>query len=161
MSSWVLVAALALPAPAAAAPPREGILVPGQSLGGIRLGMTKAQVKARWGHRFGRCRTCLFETWYFNYRPFEPQGTAVEFELGTVRRAYTVWQPPGWKTSNGLQLGADESEVTARYGKLPRQQCRRSEALLKAGPGTVTVLYLYDGELWGFGLMRPGLAACV
>ena len=125
MAAWVLVAALALPAPAAAAPPREGILVPGQSLGGIRLGMTKAQVKARWGHRFGRCRTCLFETWYFNYRPFEPQG----------RRWSSSWAPcdgptrsgsPGWKTSNGLQLGADESEVTARYGKLPRQQCRRS-----------------------------------
>jgi len=161
MTAWVLAAALALPAPAVAAPPRAGVLVLGQSLGGIRLGMTKPQVKARWGARFGKCRTCLFETWYFNYRPFEPQGAAVEFELGTVRRVFTVWKPAGWRTADGLLLGAGEREVTSRYGELPRRRCLRYAALLKAGPGTVTVLYLYDGELWGFGLIRPGLAVCV
>jgi len=50
----VVVAALVLAAPAAAAPPRKGVFAPGRSLGGLRLGMTPAQVRAAWGSSFGR-----------------------------------------------------------------------------------------------------------
>lgn len=142
-------------------PPTQGVLVAGTSLGGVRLGMSKAQVRQRWGSEFGRCRSCLVETWYFNYRPFQPQGTAVEFELGRVRRVFTIWQPTGWRTSTGLRLGASEADVTAAIGSLPRRKCRRYDALLRSGPAAVTVYYLYQGELWGFGLMRPTLAVCV
>lgn len=146
---------------AAAAPPERGLLVPGQSLGGLRLGLTKGQVKARWGKDFGRCRGCFHETWYFNYRPFEPQGAGVEFEQGKVRRIFTVWEPSGWRTGSGLTLGAPADDVTDAHGSLPRKQCLRYTALLLRGPGAITVFYTYDDRLFGFGLMRAGLAACV
>ncbi len=44
-----VAAFLAAASAAGAAPPREGILVPGQSLGGLRLGMTKQEVRGAWG----------------------------------------------------------------------------------------------------------------
>lgn len=123
--------------------------------------MTKSQVKARWGTAFGRCRSCFTTTWYFNYRPFEPQGVAVEFELGKVRRIFTIWQPAGWHAGNGLTLGDPAAEVADRYGDLPRKRCLRYTALLLKSPGATTVFYEYDDRLWGFGLMRSSLAACV
>jgi len=54
-------AALLTPA-AAAAPPEAGVLAPGTSLGGVRLGMTKADVRRTWGSSYGRCRDC--DRWY-------------------------------------------------------------------------------------------------
>ena len=42
----VLVLAIA---PAVAAPPAAGVVVPGSSLGGLWLGATKAQVERAWG----------------------------------------------------------------------------------------------------------------
>jgi hypothetical protein len=61
-----------------------GVLVPGETLGGVRIGMTKAEVGANWGDRRGVCRECRRTTWYFNYRPFQPQGAGVVFERGRV-----------------------------------------------------------------------------
>ena len=57
---------------------------PASALGGVRIGMTKQEVQARWGTSFGRCRGCTRETWYFNYRPFDPQGAGVSFARGRV-----------------------------------------------------------------------------
>ncbi|NUT55556.1 MAG: FUSC family protein, partial [Thermoleophilia bacterium] len=68
---------LALAVPAAAAPPGAGVLVPGQSLGGVRLGATKAAVERSWGRAYGICRGCERETWSFNYYAFQPRGAAV------------------------------------------------------------------------------------
>ena len=65
----VATAALLITASAAAAAPRAGIVVPGKSLGGLSLGATTAQVRSAWGSRFGVCRDCRVQTWYFNYRP--------------------------------------------------------------------------------------------
>jgi hypothetical protein len=154
------LALAALPAAAAAASlPRAGVFVPGSSLGGVGLGMTKAEVKATWGTRFGRCRDCARVTWYYNYRPFEPQGAAVTFQRGRVVRVFTVWQPEGWRTSRGLTLGAPEAEIDRVHGTLVRRSCVRYTALVAANrPGSA--FYVYDGELWGFGLSRPDSAPC-
>src|ERR687886_828446 len=100
--------ALALAAPAsAAAPPKRGVLVPGRSLGGLRLGMTQGQVRAAWGSSFGRCRDCLRPTWYYNLRRFQPQGVGVQFRRGSVEAIFTVWSPKGWRTTKGLRIGDD------------------------------------------------------
>ena len=50
--------------------------------------MSKAELKAIWGTSFGRCRDCLRETWYFNYRPFTPQGAGVTFKRGRVVQVF-------------------------------------------------------------------------
>jgi len=152
--------ALAL-APAAYAPPRAGVFVPGGSLGGVRLGMTQDEVLAAWGDRHGVCKDCESPTWYFNYKPFVPQGTGVTFEKGRVAQAFTVWRPTGWQTPDGLALAADASDVARIYGSLDKRQCARYEALLLPGKKVTSVFYVFRDKVWGFGLMRPDASPCL
>ena len=152
--------ALAL-APAAYAPPRAGVFVPGGSVGGVRLGMTQDEVLAAWGDRHGVCKDCKNPTWYFNYKPFVPQGTGVTFEKGRVAQAFTVWRPTGWQTPDGLALAADASDVARIYGSLDKRQCARYEALLLPGKKVTSVFYVFRDKVWGFGLMRPDASPCL
>jgi hypothetical protein len=155
-----LVAAAVVPA-SAAAPPERGDFIPGRSLGRVTLGMTKSEVLAAWGKRHGVCRSCPRETWYFNYRPFEPEGTGVVFERGRVVHAFTVWQPNGWQTPQGLELGDPASEATRVYGALDRRQCTFYYALLDPGRRAQSVFYVFDDEIWAFGLMKPDASPCL
>jgi hypothetical protein len=156
----VLAAVLVL-APAAWAPvPTQGVFVPGERLGGVGLGMTKAELRARWGSRFGVCRGCAQETWYFNLKPFEPQGAAVEFRRGRVARAFTVWRPLGWRTADGLTLGVRTDEIPFVRSTAPRS-CDGYSAYVVRGRRATSVFYVFRGRLWGFGLMRPRLSPCL
>ena len=145
---------------AVAAPPTTGLLVPGFSLGGLALGDTKATVEAAWGRAYGRCRSCPRETWYFNYFAFQPRGAAVELRRGRVAAIYTLYQPPGWRTKLGLELGDPAARVTSSYGALVRRQCRGYYALLLARGRAVTAFYVLDERLWAFGLASPGIPVC-
>jgi hypothetical protein len=156
----VLAVAAAI-APAAAAPPAAGILVPGASLGGVELGMTRADVLGVWGPKHGVCRDCRRETWYFNRRAFEPQGAGVVFRRGQVAHVFTLWSPPGWKTSDGLELGAPEAEIGAGQVLVDERACRGYAARLASTGRAQTVYYVFDGKLWGFGLIRPGANPCL
>jgi hypothetical protein len=150
----VLAAALALAAPAAAALPKQGVVVPERSLGGIRLGMTKQQVIARYGTSFGICRGCRATTWYFTIQPFQPQGVGISFRGGRVDAAFTLWQPPGWKTSDGVALGDDVTLVTTTYGALDRRDCKGYYTLILHTAAGVTEFYVVDDRLWGLGVSR-------
>jgi hypothetical protein len=152
----LLLAALTV----AGALPEPATLVPGESLGGLRLGATAARVTAAWGPTHGVCRSCRQTTWYFNYRPFEPQGAGVELRRGRVSALFTLWQPPGWRTPEGLRLGDDASRVTALYGPLPRVRCAGYDALTLRRGRTLTAFYVLRDELWGFGLARAGARPC-
>src|SRR2546423_13956852 len=98
----VVAAALVLAAPAAAAPPRKGLFAPGRSLGGLRLGMTPAQVRAAWGSSFGRCRDCPQPTWYYTYRRYHPHGAAGGVPRGPGGAGFPLSAPTDWETSEGL-----------------------------------------------------------
>ncbi|MDQ3866977.1 MAG: hypothetical protein M3304_09160 [Actinomycetota bacterium] len=156
----VLAAAFAL-APAAAAPPSDGVLFPGESLAGIELGMTKADVLRLWGKRHGVCRECLRETWYFNYRPFHPEGAGVVFRRSRVVRVFTVWRPRGWRTVGGLSLGAPQAEISDAAVVVDERHCVGYEALVAPGRSAQTVFYAYRGKLWGFALVRAGANPCL
>ncbi len=158
----VLAAALALAPAAWAPPPLEGTLVPGRSLGGLELGMTKADVRAAWGERFGVCQNCRRETWYFNYEPFKPEGAGVAFgPRGRVVHVFTLWSPPGWEATDGLALGADEVDVGAGLVLLDERACRGYTAKRASTGETETVFYVHERKLWGFGLVRPGANPCI
>jgi hypothetical protein len=163
VGSLAVVAACAalVAASPAFAPPRTGVFVPGKSLGSVRLGMTESQVLSAWGKRHGVCRDCTEPTWYFNYVPFQPQGTGVVFDNGRVSHAFTVWRPIGWKTPEGLYLGAEGSDVARIYGSLDRRECAFYEVLLLPGKRATTVFYLFRDKVWGFGLMRPDDSPCL
>jgi hypothetical protein len=155
------VAAIAMIPSSTAAPPRQAEFVPARSLAGVRLGMTPAQVLQAWGKRHGLCRTCVDRTWYFNYRPFTPEGAGVVFRRGRVVHVFTVWRPSGWKTPEGLVLGAPASDVSRIYGSLDRRPCTSYHALLKPGKRVESVFYVFRDKLWGFGLILKNASPCL
>ena len=153
-------AALVLTSTASAAPPKAGVLVPGKRLGGLALGATRAQVRAAWGTRFGRCRDCREPTWYFNFRPFEPQGAGVAFRHGRVSALFTLWSPEGWRTDRGLQIGEPEARIAGLYGPLLRTSCGTYSALTLPHGRTTTAIYVVDEQVWGFALLRRDERVC-
>jgi hypothetical protein len=147
-----LVVALALP--------QNGVLAPGRSLGGVRLGDTRAAVVARWGSNYGVCRGCERPTLYWNYRRFDPQGAGATFRRGRVVALFTLWAPSGWKTTTGLLVNDNEARATELYGALPRVNCEGYDALTLRSSVAVTAIYVRLGTVWGFGLMRPSEPLC-
>ena len=140
--------------------PQPGVLVPGTSLGGLRLGATPAQVERTWGRFHGTCRGCAHRTWYFTYQRFDRHGAGVEFRHGRVAAIFTLWQPTGWRTSRGLALGAPSAQVSTLYGALPNVRCGTYTALTQVRRRSVTAFYLVGDTVWGFGLMRPQVPVC-
>lgn len=156
-----------LAAPAAAALPERGVLVPGRSLAGVEVGMTKAQVTKAWGARHGICRDCRRPTWYFNSRPFQPEGAGVIFERERVAYVFTVWRPGGWRTTRGLRLGAPAAQIARMYGPLDRRECGRGmprpfyALIFRSGLRAQTVFYVFRDRLWGFALTVPDASPCL
>jgi hypothetical protein len=155
------VVAVAAALPATGGVPAGEVFAPGKSLGGVELGMTRAQVETAWGKRHGVCRECPEPTWYFNTRPFEPQGTGVVFERGRVVHAFTLWQPAGWSTPEGLVLGSPAGEIGATYGELDERACDGYSALVRKDGAAQSVFYAYEDEVWGFGLVTPERSLCL
>ena len=154
MQLSVLVAAVA------AALPLHGTIVPGTSLGGLRLGDTTRSVVATWGTKFARCRDCRRTTWYYNYTPYEPQGAAVEFRRRRVVALYTLWSPTGWQTPQGLRTGDPATSVTSVYGPLTRLNCGTYQAYQLPRRNAVTAFYVFGEKVWGFGLSRRSVPVC-
>ena len=154
------VAALTLAAPAAAGLPRAGTLVPGRSLGGVRIGESQGAVLAALGGFYGVCRGCARPTWYFTYRRFGKQGLAVEFERGRVYAVYTLWRPAGWHAPAKLEFGATPLAVHLLAGAGRAVVCDGYEALVRDYAHARTAYYLFTGRLWGFGLFRRGAGPC-
>ena len=152
--------ALASAAPAGAALPKHGTLLPGRALGGVRLGETAAQVQSALGASHGVCRGCADPTWYFTYRPFDSHGLGVELTGGRVSGVYTLWQPAGWSTPAGLRLGAFQGEVTSRSGPTVPVACAGYTALVSDSAAARTAYYVLDGKVWGFGLFARGANPC-
>ena len=65
--------------------PQHGVVIPGRSFAGLRLGATGGRVAEVWGPRHGVCRGCARPTWFFTYRRFRPQGAAVSFRAGQTQ----------------------------------------------------------------------------
>jgi hypothetical protein len=155
-----VAAALLLAATAAAGLPKAGVLVPGQSLGGIRLGESPRAVRAELGTFYGTCRGCSRRTWYFTYSPFDKQGLAVEFTGGQVSGLYTLWRPAGWHAPHKLRFGSSALAVHRLTGASRTVVCRGYEALVRNTAQASTAYYLLSGRLWGFGLFRRDASPC-
>ena len=143
-----------------AGPPPVGVLVPGTSLGGLRLGMTKAEVRGAWGPRHGRCRGCTDETWYFTYKPFHPTGAGVSFRSGHVAAIFTLGEPRRWRTSRGLRIGDSSVKLARLYKPLGRTRCGSYDVLTLARRRTVTAFYVQNARVFAFGLSRAGAPVC-
>lgn len=155
------VLALALTgAAAAAAPPRNGVLVPGLALGGLTLGSTRTEVRSAWGPRHGICRDCAAPTWYFNLKPFEPQGAGVSFRRGRAVALFTIWSPPDWRTDRALRIGDPAARIVALYGPMLQRNCGTYSAMTLRRGRTTTSFYVVGEQVWGFGLSLPSEPVC-
>jgi hypothetical protein len=152
MASLLVAAALALPV--------HGLVVPGKSLGGVRLGDSPARVRAHWGSKFGVCTDCADRTWYFNYVRFAPQGAGVEFRRGRVVSAFTLWAPTGWRTAQGLRVGDVSTRVTALYSRLQVYTCRSYVAYVLNSATALTSIYVVNAKVWGFAVSRRAIPIC-
>ena len=151
---------LVLAASAAAGLPKAGALVPGRSLGGIRLGESPRAVRAALGTFYGSCSSCARRTWYFTYRPFDRHGLAVEFGRSGVSGLYTLWRPKGWHAPHKLGFGSTPLAVHSLGHTTRTVTCGTYEALVRDSARARTAYYLFDGKLWGFGLFRRGASPC-
>lgn len=154
------VVSLVLAAPAAAGLPKAGVLVPGRSLGGVRLGQSPGAVRSALGTFYGRCRGCPRRTWYFTYKPLDRHGLAVEFTDGRVSGIYTLWRPAGWHGPHRLGFGSSVLAVHHLAGASHAVTCGNYEALARDSTHARTAYYLFQGRLWGFGLFRRGASPC-
>jgi hypothetical protein len=154
------VTALALAVPAAAGLPKAGVLVPGRSLGGVRLGESPRAVRAALGTFYGTCRDCRRRTWYFTYGSFDRHGLAVELAQGRVSGVYTLWRPAGWHGPHKLGFGTSTLAVHRLTGASRTIRCGDYDALVRDSGGARTAYYLFKGRLWGFGLFERGTSPC-
>jgi hypothetical protein len=142
--------------------PARGVLHPGKSLAGVRLGDSMQRVKQLWGadYRVCRLRQCTSPTWYFIYPKGEPLGASVRFKKGKVVTVFTLGSPTGWRTAEGLIIGEQVDRVSELYGKLASNTCIGYGALTMRNGSTVTSIYTTGQSVYGFALSRPSEPVC-
>jgi len=156
----MLAAALA----AAALLPAQGVLVPQQSLAGIRLGDTPARVRTAVGTRYEHCRSCAAPTWfYFRTNGFQgaETGLGVTFRANRVVAVYTLGMPRGWRATTGIRVGDEQKRLLKLYGSsLKLTPCIGFMAHSMRRASTVTTYFTQDAFVSGFALTRPGETVC-
>jgi hypothetical protein len=148
----------AMPAHAAATTrsanfPIDGIVVPGQTIGGIALGMTQLQVEQRWGRNFSACSTCGPNlTWLYEYPGGDAVlGAAVKFSTpsGSSASSSTTAAAAATKASTAAltatkkakvaQTEATEATATAKADATKAVSAKAAAAKAKAAGAADTV----------------------
>jgi hypothetical protein len=141
--------------------PARGVLHPGVSLAGIRLGDTVAKVRRLWGSNYKVCPDCKARTWFFFYSRGEPLGAAVRFnDAGRVVAAFTLGAPTGWHTSEGLLVGEQIDKVARLYGSLNWHGCIGYGAMFMRKGNTVTSIYTTGQVVYGFAITAAPEPIC-
>ena len=166
--------------------PVKGVVVPGQSIGGITLGMTEKQVEQHWGHSFYVCTKCGPNlVWLFEYPGAEPLGAAIKFgvpatsgaaltstksgskttappKLDTAAKVvavFTLGSPTGWGTK-GAMMFDPVSNVYNLFGNTGDAQCIGYDALtVRIGASTMS-FYTASGVIYGYALTAPSQPPC-
>ena len=114
-----------------------------------------------WGQRHGVCRDCRRATWYFNRKAFEPEGAGVVFRQGRVVARLHALAAARLADERRPELGVNEAEIGTGQVLVGETACRGYTAQLSSTGKAQTVYYVYDGQLWGFGLIRSGANPCL
>lgn len=141
-----------------AALPVNGVLIRGQSLGGVALGDTTTKVRALWGRHYSICRTCDPKTWFYFNSATSDAGIAVGFRQGLVTAVYTLGMPSGWHTSDGVKLGSLLEQFNNPTGKTT--SCDGYGAVSTRSANAVTSILTNGQSVYGFALTRPSEPVC-
>jgi len=141
-----LVAAVTAATVLALAAPAAATIVPQQGIAGVRLHMTKAQVRAKLGAPKralnGRNEFGLYSTWVYARVTISFQGQKRVTSMKTLSRLE--------RTATGVGVGSPEARVKARA---PAAKCRTESGSRQCvvgafGPGrTVTVFSIKSGKV--------------
>jgi hypothetical protein len=140
--------------------PTRGVVVPGVSFAGVRIGDTEQRVRRVWGTTYVTCNYCTDTTWLYEYRFGEPLGAAARFEHNRVVALFSLGSPAGWKTSTGLEIGDPISNVYQHYATTGTTRCVGFDAVTARTGKAVTAFYSAAGVVYGFAIVVPGLTVC-
>jgi hypothetical protein len=157
LTAFTLGTAASAAAPAA---PRTGVVVEGASFAGLRLGATPAQVRARWGRRYGICDNCKDATWYYTFVRYKPQGIGVQFHGGRTVAYFTLGAPVGWRTLRGVAVGDATAKIGRTYGAAPVVHCLGYDVQQVVVRKTLVLFYANGAQVYGLGLMAGAANPC-
>jgi hypothetical protein len=141
--------------------PTRGVLTPGESLAGVRIGDTIAKVKRQWGSNYKICPDCESRTWFYFYALGEPLGAAVRFnDRGRVVAVFTLGAPTGWRTAEGLLVGEQIDKVVRLYGTLGWHRCIGYGAMTMRKGNIVTSIYTTGQAVYGFAITASAEPIC-
>ena len=145
--------------------PTRGVLKPGVSLAGVKIGDTMTRVKTVLGANFTLCtvatsKLCTEPVWLFEYNRGEPLGVATKFHNGKVSAVFTLGVIEGWKTAEGLKMGDPVSNIYSFYNTPIYTKCIGFEALSMKKGTVTTSIYTASGVVYGFALTAPKEAIC-
>ena len=144
--------------------PSRGIVVPGQSIGGISIGMTTTAVQTKWGTKYTLCPIasgCPKATpvWLYVYPGAEPLGAAVKFQNNKVVAVFTLGSPVNWGLK-GIMMGDPVSNIYNLYGTLNTVNCIGYDALSVRIGNSTTSFYSANGVIYGYALTAPTEKVC-
>ena len=140
--------------------PVRGIVVPGVSFAGLKLGQTEQQVAALWGKNYTLCTFCADATWLYVYPGGEPLGAGVRFKQNKVIAVFSLGSPAGWRTDKGLFMGDPISNVYSYFGTTGTTRCIGFDALTVRLGNSVTAFYSAAGVIYGFAIVAQSLSVC-
>ena len=144
----------------AATLPRAGVLVRGESLAGVQLGDSEADVRALWGRHFTVCSGCDGTTWFYLYPTGDPFGAGVRFRDGHVTAVFTLGAPRGWHDDAGLQVGEVLDPQEATSGDAIFRGCMGYGAKSTREGEAVSSVLMQGLGVYGFALTRPSEPVC-
>jgi hypothetical protein len=137
--------------------PVNGVLVPGKSLGGIRLGDSGGKVLALWGRNFTMLPGQPM-TWLYLSPTGDPYGAGVSFREGKVTAIFTLGGIKGWRRSDGLRVGQIFSKFNDPNGSTTA--CVGYGATSTRNGDAVTSILTNGQSIYGFALTRPSEPVC-
>jgi hypothetical protein len=137
--------------------PVQGVLVPGRSLGGIKLGDTGGKVLALWGRDYTMLPGQPM-TWLYLSQTGDPYGAGVSFREGKVTAIFTLGGIRGWRRSDGLRVGQLFSKFNDPQGKTTA--CDGYGAISSHERNAVTSILTNGQSVYGFALTRPSEPVC-
>jgi hypothetical protein len=140
--------------------PMRGVVIPGISLAGVKVGDTQKRVRRVWGTNFVTCKYCTDPTWLFEYQTGEPLGAAARFQNGRVVAVFSLGSPAGWHTNKGLYIGDPISNVYQFFPRTGTTRCIGFDAITMRHGNVVTAIYSSAGVVYGFALVTPAMTVC-